>query len=101
MSLQTVFLDAGGVIIYPHWWRVSEALAKHGVPVSPEALIHADPRARRKLDDMKVIGGHTGATDGWLFCDLVLEHAGIGRSDAPAAALTELHAYHTASNLWE
>ena len=101
MSLQTVFLDAGGVIIYPNWWRVSEALAKHGVPVSPEALIHADPRARRKLDDMKVIGGTTDATRGWLFFDLVLEHAGIGRSDATAAALTELHAYHTASNLWE
>ena len=101
MSLQTVFLDAGGVIIYPNWWRVSEALAKHGVAVSPEALIHADPRARRKLDDMKVIGGTTDATRGWLFFDLVLENAGIGRSDATAAALTELHAYHTASNLWE
>jgi len=50
---------------------------------------------------MKVIGGTTDATRGWLFFDLVLEHAGIGRSDATAAALTELHAYHTASNLWE
>jgi len=101
MSLETVFLDAGGVLLHPNWWRISEALAKRGVTVSPEALIAADPRARRQLDDLKVIGGTTDASRGWLFFDLVLEHAGIGRSDATAAALEELHLYHTASNLWE
>jgi HAD superfamily hydrolase (TIGR01509 family) len=101
MALETVFLDAGGVIMHPNWWRVSDALATRGITVSPDALIAADPRARRQLDDMKVIGGTTDATRGWLFFDLVLEHAGIMRSDGTAAALAELHAYHTASNLWE
>ena len=101
MALETVFLDAGGVLLYPNWWRVSEALAKHGVAVSPEALIGADPRARRELDDMGVIGGTTDASRGWLFFDLVLAHAGIGRSASTAKALEELHAYHRTSNLWE
>jgi HAD superfamily hydrolase (TIGR01549 family) len=101
MPLETVFLDAGGVLMYPNWWRVSDALAQYGVTVSPEALIHADPRARRELDDMGVIGGTTDASRGWLFFDLVLAHAGIVRSEATAAALTDLHAYHQASNLWE
>jgi HAD superfamily hydrolase (TIGR01509 family) len=101
MPLETVFLDAGGVLIYPNWWRVSDALAKHHVDVSPEALIAADPRARRELDDMGVIGGTTDASRGWLFFDLVLAHAGIARAAATAAALAELHAYHRASNLWE
>jgi HAD superfamily hydrolase (TIGR01509 family) len=101
VALETVFLDAGGVLLYPNWWRVSDELAKEGVSVSPEALIHADPRARRQLDDLKVIGGTTDASRGWLFFDLVLEHAGIPRSDATAAALERLHRYHTASNLWE
>jgi HAD superfamily hydrolase (TIGR01509 family) len=101
MALETVFLDAGGVLLYPNWWRVSDALAKHGVDVSPEALMHADPIARRELDDMHVIGGTTDASRGWLFFDLVLAKAGTDRSDATAAALTELHAYHRASNLWE
>jgi HAD superfamily hydrolase (TIGR01549 family) len=101
MSLETVFLDAGGVLLYPNWWRVSDALAKRDVAVSPEALMRADPVARRELDDLRVIGGTTDASRGWLFFDLVLAHAGITRSDASAAALTELHAYHTASNLWE
>ena len=30
MTLETVFLDAGGVLLYPNWWRVSEALAAQG-----------------------------------------------------------------------
>jgi len=101
MALETVFLDAGGVLIYPNWWRVSDALARHGVTVSPDALMRADPVARRELDDMGVMGGTTDASRGWLFFDLVLAHAGTARSDATAAALAELHAYHTASNLWE
>jgi putative hydrolase of the HAD superfamily len=101
MSLETVFLDAGGVLIYPNWWRVSEALAKQGVTVSPEALIAADPRARRELDDTRTIGTTTDASRGWLFFDLVLAHANTARSDATAAALADLHAYHTTSNLWE
>ncbi|HEX4281355.1 MAG TPA: HAD-IA family hydrolase [Solirubrobacteraceae bacterium] len=101
MPLETVFLDAGGVLLYPNWWRVSDELAKEGVRVSPAALITADPRARRQLDDLKVIGGTTDASRGWLFFDLVLEHAGIPRSDATGAALERLHRYHTACNLWE
>ena len=101
MPLETVFLDAGGVLLYPNWWRVSETLAKHGVNVSPDALTRADPIARRELDDLGVIGGTTDASRGWLFFDLVLAKAGIDRTGATAAALTELHHYHQASNLWE
>lgn len=101
MMLETLFLDAGGVLIYPNWWRVSGVLAKHGVNVSPEALVAADPRARRELDDMHTVGTTTDASRGWLFFDLVLAHAGTPKSERTAAALAELHAYHTASNLWE
>lgn len=101
MALETVFLDAGGVLIYPNWWRVSEALAKQGVTVAPEALKRADMPARRELDDMGVIGGTTDASRGWLFFDLVLSHAGVPSSEATSAALVELHAYHRTSNLWE
>jgi HAD superfamily hydrolase (TIGR01549 family) len=101
MSLETVFLDAGGVFLYPNWWRVSEALAKHGVQVSPEALKAADPKARRELDDLRVIGGTTDVSRGWLMFDLILSHARVARSEGTSAALANLHAYHTASNLWE
>jgi len=99
--LQTVFLDAGGVLLYPNWWRVSEALARYGVSVSPQALATADPRARRELDDLRTIGTTTDASRGWLFFDLILAHAGLARTEATAAALKDLHEYHSASNLWE
>jgi len=101
VPLETVFLDAGGVLLFPNWWRISDALAARGVSISPEALIKAEPIARRELDDSGVIGGTTDASRGWLFFDLILAHAGIPRSEATGAALTELHQYHTASNLWE
>ena len=101
MPLETVFLDAGGVLVYPNWWRISDALAAQGVSVSTEALMRADPIARRELDDRRIVGGTTDASRGWLFFDLILRHAGVQASDATAAALSELHAYHTASNLWE
>lgn len=99
--LETVFLDAGGVFLYPNWWRISDVLAKYGVQVSPEALKAADPHARRKLDDLKVIGATTDASRGWFFFDLILAQAGVAPCDGTAAALADLHTYHTASNLWE
>jgi len=101
VPLETVFLDAGGVLIFPNWARVSEALARHGVDVTPEALARAEPYARRRLDDRQVIGATSDASRGWLFFDLILENAGVDRSPATAAALDELHAYHCAHNLWE
>ena len=85
----------------PNWWRVSDALARHGVTIGPDALAAADPPARRELDDRRTIGTTTDASRGWLFFDLILAHAGVPRSGATAAALAELHAYHSASNLWE
>jgi HAD superfamily hydrolase (TIGR01509 family) len=99
--LQTVFLDAGGVLLFPNWTRVAAALADHGVSVSAAALSTAEPRARKQLDDRRTIGTTTDAGRGWLFFDLILEQAGIPRSPATAAALTVLHAYHQANNLWE
>ena len=101
MPLQTVFLDAGGVLLFPNWTRVTDALARQGVRTSPETLSRAEPHARRVLDDQHVVGATTDASRGWLFFDLILERAGITPSDATKAALAELHAYHTAHNLWE
>jgi HAD superfamily hydrolase (TIGR01509 family) len=99
--LDTVFLDAGGVLLFPNWTRIQAALAAQGVQVTADAIARAEPRARKQLDDRRTIGTTTDASRGWLFFDLILEHAGVQRSAATAAALTELHAYHQANNLWE
>lgn len=99
--LRTVFLDAGGVLLFPNWTRVSEALGRQGIGVAAEALAAAEPRARKQLDNGSTIGTTTDASRGWLFFDLILQQAGLSLSDRTNAALSELHAYHQAHNLWE
>lgn len=99
--LDTVFLDAGGVLLFPNWTRIQTALAAQGVHVTAGEIARAEPRARKQLDDQRTIGTTTDASRGWLFFDLILEHAGVPQSPATAAALAELHAYHQANNLWE
>lgn len=97
----TLFLDAGGVLVFPNWRRISDALGAHGVAVSPQAIAAAEPRAKRQLDVPELIRHSNDAQRGWTYFNLVLEHAGIARSAATDAALEELHAYHAAHNIWE
>ncbi len=101
MPLETVFLDAGGVLLFPNWQRISTALARHRVEVEPEALAAADPIARKQIDDGQTIASTTDAKRGWLFFNLILTAAGVPLSDATDAALAELHEYHRERNLWE
>ena len=100
MPVTTLFLDAGGVLVTPNWRRVSDALAAHGVRVTPAALEAADPFARRDID----FGHQPAATDrqrGWAYFNLVLHHCGVPQSAATDLALDVLQAYHSAQNLWE
>lgn len=99
--LETVFLDAGGVLMFPNWTRISEALARHGVSVPPEALAAAEPHAKRQLDVTKTIQVTNDASRGWLYFNSILTTAGVPLSDATAAALDDLQIYHRAHNLWE
>jgi putative hydrolase of the HAD superfamily len=96
-----VFLDAGGVLLFPNWTRISEALAKHGVRVAPATLAAADPIARKQIDDRSTIAATNDSGRGWMFFNLILKAAGVELSDATAAALAELHQYHQERNLWE
>ena len=99
--LETVFLDAGGVLVFPNWIRISEALARHGVSAPPEALAAAEPHAKRQLDVTKTIQVTNDASRGWLYFNSILTTAGVLLSDATAAALEDLQIYHRAHNLWE
>jgi HAD superfamily hydrolase (TIGR01509 family) len=101
VPIQTVFLDAGGVLVNPNWSRVSETLARHGVHVGAEALASAEPHAKRRIDTNETIKATNDQQRGWTYFDLVLTQAGVALSDATVAALAELHAYHQQFNLWE
>jgi HAD superfamily hydrolase (TIGR01509 family) len=101
MALETVFLDAGGVLVYPNWTRVCAALDRHGVHADPAGLAAAEPRAKRKLDVDRTVSATNDAARGWLYFNLVLDAAGVPRSEATDAALADLHAFHMTNNLWE
>ena len=100
-KIETLFLDAGGVLVFPNWSRVSGTLASHGVTVSSDSLAAAEPRAKFAMDQIMRSGNSTDAQRAWLYMELVLEKAGVTLSGATAAALEELRVYHAAHNLWE
>jgi putative hydrolase of the HAD superfamily len=99
--IETVFLDAGGVLLFPNWRRVSEALARQGVGARAETLAAADPHARRQLDTDVTITATNDTGRGWLYFNLVLEAAGVPLGPATDSALAELYEYHQKTNLWE
>jgi HAD superfamily hydrolase (TIGR01509 family) len=99
--IDTVFLDAGGVLVNPNWDRVAAALGRHGVPTTASALEAAEPHAKKQLDTGQAIQATNDNTRGWLYFNLVLQHAGLALSPATEAALKELAEYHAQHNLWE
>ena len=101
MSIETVFLDAGGVLCHPSWSRVADALVRHGAAASAAALAAAEQKATYDIDQASVIGATDDRARGWLYFNLVLQHAGVPQSDATDAALVELREYHRLDNLWE
>ena len=101
MSIDTVFLDAGGVLCHPSWTRVADALVRHGAAVTAAALAAAEQRATYDIDNASVIGSTDDRSRGWLYFNLVLQHAGVTQSGATDAALAELREYHRVDNLWE
>lgn len=98
---QTIFLDAGGVLVGPNWTRAADALARHGVAVGAEALEAAEPAVKRQLDVAPTIRVTSDEQRGFLYFDLILRHAGITPSALTAAALAELKGYHDRENVWE
>jgi len=101
MLPETVFLDAGGVLLFPNWSRISETLGHHGVEVDPKTLAAAEPHAKRRMDLDKTVQVTSDADRGWLYFNLILADAGITISSATDQALQELHDYHRVHNLWE
>ena len=99
--IETLFLDAGGVLVHPSWTRVSAALAEAGVMVDAARLAAAEPHAMRALDEATVIGATDDRKRGWLYFNLILDQVGVPLSEATEVALASLREYHQAHNLWE
>ncbi len=101
VKVETLFLDAGGVLVNPNFERVADALRAHGVPAEGAALRRAEAHAKKELDTDSTVNATNDAARGWLYFELVLKHAGIARDERTAAALRDLAVYHAEHNLWE
>jgi HAD superfamily hydrolase (TIGR01549 family) len=101
VSIETLLLDAGGVLVFPNWERISDTFARHGIHVSPDALRAADPGARFAVDDSYQVASTTDADRGSAYFRRLFTDAGIPPDQPIDHVLPELWAYHTEHNLWE
>lgn len=101
LSVETLFLDAGGVLCHPSWTRVSDALAGYGIEAPAARLAAAEPHAKRDIDRASLVRATTDDSRGWVYFDRVLAHAGIEKCEATDAALALMRDYHRTQNLWE
>ena len=101
MPFDTIFLDAGGVLVWPNWTRVSDALRANGIEVDPASLAAADPFVRRSLDVAELIAAAADQRRGWNYFELVLTKAGVTLSAAAEAALVTVQEYQRTTNIWE
>lgn len=96
-----VFLDAGGVLLYPDWERVSRILARHGITATSVALAEAEFPAKRRMDDagFRTTTGDITEPDGYL--GWVVKAAAIEfDQEALHAAAREFQDEHARANLW-
>lgn len=99
--IETLLLDAGGVLVFPNWDRVSEIFHRHGIEVLPDALRAAEPQAKFAIDSVYSIATTNDADRGSRYFNLTFDGAGVPGGDIRRPVLDELWAYHQAYNLWE
>src|SRR5690606_19242336 len=99
--LETLLVDAGGVLVVPNWTRVAETLGRHGVPVDAEALAAAEPDVKFAIDTFVGVSSSSDARRWGDYLAGVLTRAGVPLAGPAREALAELRDYHAANNLWE
>jgi putative hydrolase of the HAD superfamily len=101
VTIELLSLDAGGVLVFPNFQRISDTLARHGIQVPASALQAADPHGRFAVDTAERVSTTNDADRGSLHFRVMFDRAGIPSDAALQAALDELWAYHSEHNLWE
>jgi putative hydrolase of the HAD superfamily len=101
VPIELLSLDAGGVLVFPNFERISDTFARHGIHVSPDALRAADPHGRFAVDTADRVAGTSDADRGSMYFRIMFERAGVPSDPPIQGALEELWTYHTEHNLWE
>jgi HAD superfamily hydrolase (TIGR01549 family) len=100
-KIETLLLDAGGVLVVPNWTRVAETLRGHGVEASVDALRAAEPTVKFAIDTFVGVSSSSDAKRWGDYLEGVITTAGVPLSGAALEALREIRTYHAANNLWE
>lgn len=99
--VETLFLDAGGVLVEPDWERIAGILADHGVGTDAAALARHDPAVRRELDVPATIRTTDDRRRGSFHLPRVLRRAGV---EVPGEVLERacgaVFAEHARRNVW-
>jgi putative hydrolase of the HAD superfamily len=101
MQIQTVFLDAGGVLVNPNWERICESLAQCGVIAAASRLRDAERIVKKRMDTAEMIRSTSDGDRFSAYLRSVIHEAGVAESENVVPALTELHEYNRRWNLWE
>jgi len=99
--LETLSLDAGGVLVRPNWPRIASVFEAHGIRTTPEALSAVELKVMREQDreaKIRETNDNDRVSD---FFAQSLDHAGAkGSPAARRAAFDELKRLHKENNLW-
>jgi putative hydrolase of the HAD superfamily len=101
MQIQTIFLDAGGVLVHPNWERVRETLARHGIVVSAERLRKSEPIIKKSIDTEAIIRATNDGGRFETYLRNIILHAGVSETENIALPIAELIEYNNSRNLWE
>jgi putative hydrolase of the HAD superfamily len=101
LPIELLSLDAGGVLVFPNFERISDTFARHGIRVPADALRAADPHGRFAVDTADAVAVTSDADRGSMHFRIMLERAGVPADVPLQPALDELWSYHTEHNLWE
>ena len=96
-----ISLDAGGVLVFPNWTRVSAALATLGIPASADTLARADAHAKFAMDRPHDVSSTDNAGHGRVYFVEVMRAAGISDPRQLDAGLEAVRRENRERSLWE
>lgn len=100
--LETLSLDAGGVLVRPNWHKIAAVFRTHGLDVPERTLPRYELMAMRDIDSAAVIRGTDDNDRVSRFFWTVLDYAQAGNAPGQRhAAIEEVKTLHAHDNLWE
>lgn len=97
----TISFDAGGVLLFPDWTRVSAALDTHGIHVSSSTLARADAQAKLAMDTPRDVQGTDNAGHSRVYFVELMRAAGVVDEALLAEGLAAVRAEHRRRSLWD